>query len=421
VTTTTTSTLFRQAVDPANRADPYPLYAELRRTPVSLQDDGTYVISTYRETGQLLRDPRISSDQRNRAEPPPRLQASRIGRDPTFLNLDPPAHDRARRVVMTQFGPPHTPGRVESMRARIEEIATRLIDAQAGRIRIDIVESLAFPLPVAVICDLLGAPIADAERLHAWSNAVVSRIDPATVSAASDEELQQTAQAEGEFAEYMGALLAERHAHPGDDLLSALVNAEDPTQRLSDAEAISTAMVLMIAGHETTTNLIANGVLTFLRHPEVLARLAAEPDLMISAVEELLRYEPPVQFRERTTLTDVEVAGVPIPKGAALVMLLAAANRDEARFAKADTFVPDRADNEHLGFLTGIHYCFGAPIARLEAQIALREFVRRFVEPRLVVDPPPYRANAPLRGPSQLMIDVQRVRESSEQRRGLAS
>jgi cytochrome P450 len=414
LTTTTGSTLFRQAVDPAHRANPYPLYAELRRSPVSLQDDGTYVVSTYREAGQLLRDPRISSDRRNRIELPGRHDDTRFGRTPPFLNLDPPAHDQGRRVVMSHFGPPDAPDRVEAMRARIDEIATRLIDALASRSRIDVVAGLAFPLPVMVICDLLGVPIEDADRLHAWSNAVVSRVDPAGYSALAEEQVRQVNQAEAEFGEYMGALLAERHKHPGDDLLSALVNADDVAYRLSDAEAITTAMLLMIAGHETTVNLIANGVLTFLRHPRVLDRLRGEPDFMLGAVEELLRYEPPVQFRERTTLTDLEVGGVHIPKGAPLVVLLAAANRDEARFANADQFIPDREDNQHLGFLTGIHYCFGAPLARLEAQIALREFVGRFEDPRLVLDPPPYRPNAALRGPSELVIDVRSVRSSRQ-------
>jgi cytochrome P450 len=390
---------------------------------VSLQDDGTYVISTYRENWQLLRDPRISSDARNRAQPP-QSSSSRgatIRRNPSFLNQDPPAHDRGRRVVMTQFGPPHTPGRVEGLRARIDDLVTQFIDAQVGRSQIDIVSSLAFPLPVAVICDLLGVPTADTDRLHAWSTALISRVDPASVSDSSEAQVQQVDQAEAEFADYMAALLAERHKHPGDDLLSALISADDPTYRLSDTEAISTAMLLMIAGHETTVNLIANGVLTFLRHPQVFDRLRREPDLMFGAVEELLRYEPPVQFRDRTTLTDMEVAGVRIPKGATVFFLLAAANRDEARFARAEQFIADREDNQHLGFLIGIHYCFGAPLARLEAQIALREFVRRVEEPRLVVDPPPYRANATLRGPSELLIDVNRVRESQQGSRGTAA
>jgi cytochrome P450 len=322
---------------------------------------------------------------------------------------------------MKQFGPPHAPGRVEGMRARIDEITTQLIDAQARRGRIDIVDSFAFRLPVAVICDLLGVPLADADRLHAWSNAVVSGIDPASGDPPTDAQVQYVNQAEAEFTDYMGALLADRHNHPGDDLLSGLVNEQDAADRLSDAEAITTAVLLMIAGHETTVNLIANGVLTFLRHPEVLDRLRREPDLLISAVEELLRYEPPVHIRPRTTLTDIEVGGVQIPKGAQLVMLLAAANRDEARFANAAQFIPEREDNEHLGFLTGIHYCFGAPLARIEAQIALREFVRRFEGPRLVVDPPPYRPSATLRGPSELMIHVERVREVREEARGLAA
>ncbi len=418
-----TNTLLQQVLDPDNRSNPYPLYAELRRTPVSLQEDGTYVVSTYRETAQLLQDPRISSDRRNRADAPPQLTpADRpFARNPSFIGLDPPAHDRGRHAVMKQFGPPHAPGRVESMRASIDEITTQLIDAQVGQNRLDIVDSFAFRLPVAVICDLLGVPLADADRLHAWSNVVVSRLDPASGDGPTEAHVQDVKQAEAEFFDYMGALLADRHKHPGVDLLSGLVNEQRPADRLSDAEAITTAVVLMIAGHETTVNLITNGVLTFLRHPEVLDRLRREPDLLISTVEELLRYEPPVQLRARTTLTDIEVAGVHIPRGADLVMLLAAANRDEARFPNAEQFMPDRADNEHLGFLTGIHYCFGAPLARIEAQIALREFVRRFEAPRLVVDPPPYRPSAMLRGPSELMIDVARVSAFREEPRGLAA
>ncbi len=206
-----TSTLFQQVLDPANRANPYPLYAELRRTPVSLEEDGTYVISTYRETAQLLRDPRISSDARNRAEPPQQLRDTHLAVHPTFLSLDPPAHDHDRAVVMRQFGPPHTPGRVEGVRARIAEITTQLIDAQVGFNRIDIVDSFAYRLPVAVISDLLGLPTADGDRLHALSNAVISRIDQ-KAGAATDEQMprmEQVNQAEAELADYMSALLAE--------------------------------------------------------------------------------------------------------------------------------------------------------------------------------------------------------------------
>lgn len=405
---TIAGTLFREATDPTNRANPYPLYAELRRTPVALLDNGTPLVSTYQENMQLLHDPRVSSDPHNRVGTHG-LPTSHLTH--SFINMDPPDHDRWRQTLMWQFGPPHTPGRVEGMRPRITEIATRHIDALIGRSRVDIVEDLAYPLPVEVICELLGVPLADADRLHEWSTAAVSRLDPVTAASANAEQRSRTDQAEAEFQQYMRTILAERRAHPGDDLLSALVSA-DPIHQLNDVEATTNAMLLMIAGHETTVNLIANGVLTFLRHPEVLQRLRSEPMLVFSAVEELLRYEPPVQFRERTALADMQVAGVRIPKGSPMVMLLAAANRDEARFSNADRFVPDRADNEHLGFLTGLHYCFGAPLARLEAQIVLREFIRRFEQPGLVIDPPPYRPNAALRGPSQLLVDVRRVRES---------
>jgi cytochrome P450 len=258
------------------------LYAELRRTPISLQDDGSYVISTYREIGELLRDPRISHEQRNLARPPRVPRRSVTRGNPPFINQDPPAHDRARRVVMRHFGPPHTPGRVAGMRARIDELVTGFIDSQVGRSQIDMSKAWRFRSPLAVISDLLGVPIEDADRLSAWSTALVSRLDPASVSAATDEQVRQVDQAEAEVGDYMGALLAERHKHPGEDFFSALISAEDPADRLSDGDAIGTAVLLMIAGHETTVNLIANSVLTFLRYPEVLERLQqAEPELLI--------------------------------------------------------------------------------------------------------------------------------------------
>jgi cytochrome P450 len=167
--------------------------------------------------------------------------------------------------------------------------------------------------------------------------------------------------------------------------------------------------LLLIAGHETTVNLITNGMLTLLRHPDTLERLRREPDLIITLVEEVLRFEPPVQFRTRTTLTDVEVAGVTIPRGATVVLMLASGSRDPRRFPDADQFVPDRTDNTHLGFGGGIHYCVGAPLARIEAHIALGELARRLAAPRLVDDPPPYRENASLRGPRHLMVAFERL------------
>ena len=408
-TTMARGDLFAQVLDPANRPTPYPLYAHLRETPVTLQDDGTYVVSTYREIIALLHDPRISSDERKSARGAGALAAS--GRltpegqpgNPAFIFLDPPDHDRLRRLVMHQF----TPERVGRMRDEVARLVGGLLDAQRDRDQLDIVDDLAYPLPVTVICELLGVPREDEPRFHGWPTALARSLDPA--QGMSEEEVRQAAQAALQMLEYLGGLVAARRAHPADDLLSGLVAGDGPAGRMDERELLSTMALLLIAGHETTVNLITNGMLTLLRHPDVLDRLRREPDLVITLVEEVLRYDPPVQFRTRTTLTDVDIAGVSIPKGATVVLLLASGSRDPSRFPDADRFVPDRTDNAHLGFGGGIHYCVGAPLARLEAQIALRTLARRLVGPRPVADPPPYRENASLRGPRHLVVAVDRL------------
>jgi cytochrome P450 len=194
-------------------------------------------------------------------------------------------------------------------------------------------------------------------------------------------------------------------------MLSGLATDNGPEGRMSPRELVSTAIILLIAGHETTVNLTDNGMLTLLRHPDILARLRREPDLIIGLVEELLRYEPPVQFLpQRTTLEEISIAGTTIPKGVPLTLLLAAGSRDPERFSEPERFDPDRKDNQHFGFGSGIHYCFGAPLARLEVQTMLTELVRRLENPRLVVDPPPYRPSPVLRGPQQLLVEVDGVR-----------
>ena len=211
--------------------------------------------------------------------------------------------------------------------------------------------------------------------------------------------------------DYMIELVERRRREPGDDLLSRMATDTGPDGRMEDAHLAATASLLLIAGHETTVNLIANGVLTLLRHPGVLDRLRREPALVVSTVEELLRYEPPVQLlSNRTTLQPIEIGDATIPRGVILTLALAAANRDPTRFADPDRFDPDRRDNAHLGFGSGIHYCFGAPLARVEAQIALRELARRLERPRLVIDPPPYRPSPMLRGPRELLVKVDEVR-----------
>ena len=309
---------------------------------------------------------------------------------------------------MKHFGPPDDPDRVEGMRPDITRIVTDLLDAQRGKPQFDVVDDLAYPLPVTVICNLLGVPREDEPRFRVWSDALVATLNP-DPAAITPEQQQEVIAAITQIRQYMGELIAAHRANPGDDLLSAMATDHGPGAPMDDEDLISTAVLLLIAGHETTVNLIANGMLTLLRYPEELERLRRDPDYATPVVEELLRYEPPVQFIVRTTLADIPVNGAVIPGEAPLILLLAAGNRDPACFADPDRFFPDRPDNQHLGFGGGIHYCFGAPLARVEAQVALAEMARRLENPRLVIDPPPYRPSPILRGPRHLEIAFDRV------------
>jgi cytochrome P450 len=402
MTTTETPGILPRILDYSTRADPYPLYAELRKTPVALQEDGSYVISTYRELSGILHNPHLSSDVRNLTHPMPAMQERAT---PSFINLDPPEHDRLRRLAMRHFGPPHTPGLVTGMEPDLTAIVSGLIDDFAGKERIDIVDDFAYPFPVTVICHLLGVPREDEPRFHVWVNAIIDSIDfnPKTDP---QEKLDNGVQATKDLREYLGGLLEQRHGRPGDDLLTRLANDDGPDGRMTDAEIVSTANLLLIAGHETTVNLITNGMLTLLRHPEVLQRLRAEPDLVVRLVEELLRYEPPVHIIPwRAAYSDISVGDTVIPKGSKVMLMLASGSRDPDRFREPDRFDPDRQDNQHLGFGSGIHLCFGGPMARLETQIALTELVRRLADPTLVTDPPPYRPSPVLRGPIHLLVD----------------
>ncbi|WP_430332054.1 cytochrome P450 [Rhodococcus sp. ACT016] len=403
------ASLFQQILDYRNRADPYPLYARMRAEPVITEADGSFVVTTYREIVSLLHDPRMSSDMSNRADRFATGQDQESdevpGLPPAFLRSDPPSHDRVRRLAMRRFGPPHAPGLVSGLEPQLRGIAAALVDGVVGRDRIDVVDDIAYPLPVAVICKLLGVPREDEPRFRGWVDAIVG-----TMMITSPEQHRVRHDAGVALREYLGALVETRRETPGTDLLSGLAADDGPDHWAGDDELLATAALLLVAGHETTVNLIANGMLTLLRHPDALERLRSEPDFAIRMVEELLRYEPPVQLVSwRTSLEDLEVAGVPIPAGVPVTLLLASGNRDPAHIDDPDRFVPDRPTIEHLGFGGGIHYCLGAPLARLEAQIALTEMARRFDRPRLVVDPPPYRPSPVLRGPLHLLVDVDGV------------
>lgn len=409
-----TPSLLHQILDYANRADPYPLYEELRRTPVHQEQDGPYVVSTYHEILGLLHDPRVSSDARNLAQvahdplAEPDQQESAL--PPSFLRLDPPEHDRLRRMTNRPFGPPRSPHRVDGMRGELRDIVTGLIDGLGEADRFDLVDRFSYPFPVTVICRLLGIPREDEARFHTWADAIAASLDP-DPDADPAERGRGAHDARMQLGTYLAGLIEERRRNPGDDMLSALATARGEDGSMTTMELLSTAALLLIAGHETTVNLVTNGMLTLLRHPDVLERLRADPRLAVPLVEELLRYEPPVQLvPQRVTLADIEVRGVTIPKGASLWLVLASGNRDPLRFENPDRFDPDRRDVQHLGLGSGIHSCFGAPLARLEAQFALSELARRLENPRLVEDPPPYRQNAVLRGPRHLHLACDGIR-----------
>jgi cytochrome P450 len=411
--TTAPPSVFAQVLDYANRPNPYPLYAELRKTPVARQDDGSYIVSTYAEIVALLHDPRISSDMHNLPEAG--ASGDPPGLPPSFIKLDPPEHDRLRRIVTRHFGPPHAPDRVDGMVPDLRRIVTGLIDGLAGSTEVDIVDQFAYPFPVTVICELLGVPREDESRFHVWVEALVQALDPGVGDPAEVQRKRLVAMQE--MGQYFTGLVEAHRRAPGADLLSALATDDGPDGRLTDGQLLATSFLLLVAGHETTVNLITNGTLTVLRHPDVLQRLRHEPELPIHLVEELLRYEPPVHFLPwRVTLDDIEIADTTIPKGSRVVLVLAAGSRDPNHVRDPDRFDPDRFSpdrfglardlDQHLGFGGGIHYCFGAPLARLETQIALAELARRLVNPRLVVDPPPYRTNPVLRGPRHLPVAI---------------
>jgi cytochrome P450 len=382
-------------MDPASRADPYPLYARLREQAVWREPDGSFVIGRYEDVARLVRDPRLSVEPQN---------SPRGGQGLSFLNMDPPQHDRLRRMTMRHFGPPNDPGRVEAMTPALEAMVARLIDALDGRDRIDVVADVSYPFPVTVIADLLGVPREDEPKFHAWAEAIIQATDrdprePGKRGEAAEAAFQ-------ELAGYMYGLIGQRRGAPRDDMLSRLVNDDGPDGAMEPGEMIAVSVLLLLAGHETTVNLISNGMLTMLRQPHLLRLLRDDPAVAPAFVEEMLRYEPPVHFTFRGALCDLEVGGVTIPKGSAIQLMLASASRDPRRFDDPDTFIARRPNNQHLGFGGGVHACFGAPLARLEGQIALREMARRLVNARLLQDPPPYRFNPTLRGPRGLPVAI---------------
>ncbi|MFF0376548.1 cytochrome P450 family protein [Actinoplanes missouriensis] len=291
-----------------------------------------------------------------------------------MLAADPPDHTRLRRLVSAAF----TARRMESLRPRIEEITRDLLDAIDGRDEADLIDTFAFPLPIQVICELLGVPAADRDDFRAWSNVIVA-------GSQSGDRLEPAIRA---MVGYILALIAERRATPGPDLLSGLIQVRDEQDRLTEEELSSMVFLLLIAGHETTVNLIGNGTYLLLRDRPRWKRLRAEPSLLPTAIEEFLRYEGPVETSTfRVATEDLEIGGVTVRAGDPVVVVLLSANRDGDRFPDADELRLDRTQNPHLAFGHGIHYCLGAPLARLEAQIAFTQLMARHPGLRLAVEP----------------------------------
>jgi cytochrome P450 len=387
---------------PQFHADPYPFYRQLReRDPVHLSPLGFWVLTRYDDCVASLRDPRFGRDGFEAILAAQYGEESDRGRLPrSMLFRDPPDHTRLRSLVNRAF----TPRVIEGMRGQIQAVVDRLLDRVERGGHMDVIADLAYPLPVTVICDMLGVPVDDHERIKDWSSDIVRSLD--AIGLPSDDSIVERGRVGRRgIADYFRALLPERRRQPRADLLSSLIAAEEQGDRLTEGELLATCVLLFIAGHETTVNLIGNGLLALLRHPDQLARLRAEPGLIGSAIEELLRFDSPVQRTARITNAEVEVGGKTIPKGAFVVTAIGAANRDPQHFAEPDRLDLGRADNRHIAFGFGIHFCLGAPLARVEGQLALSALLRRMPALRLAGADVEWRESSTLRGLKALPVE----------------
>jgi cytochrome P450 len=383
-------------------ADPYPSYHRLRATdPMHLTSLGFYVASRHAEVAAILRDKRFGKDFVGRTT---RLSGPEILEEPVYrsmrhwmLLLDPPDHGRLRGLVVQAF----TARRVGDMRPRIQQIVDEIIDRLEARGGADLIADFAFRLPVTVICDMLGIPEADRQIFFTSSSAIGRLLELAPLSRADLDEQHSYNLA---IAEYFGRLFELRRRQPGDDLTTHLVQAEENSNRLTNEELTANVILLFGAGHETTMNLIGNGLLALYRNPGQLRLLKNDPSLMTNAFEELLRYDSPVQVTGRTTLEYVdEIGGISLKKGQSVTCLLGSANRDPAAYPDPDRLDITRRDVRPLSFGGGIHYCVGAQLARLEAEIAITTLLRRLPDLRLDnVDHPDWRQTFVLRGMNRL-------------------
>ncbi|MFE9170699.1 cytochrome P450 [Streptomyces kebangsaanensis] len=375
--------------DPAFVADPYPAYAELRARGRVLYYEPTdqWLVPHHADVSALLRDRglgrtyqhRFTHEEFGRTAPPPEHEPFHVLNDHGMLDLEPPDHTRIRRLVSKAF----TPRTVERLKPYVHRLANELVSALVEAGGGDLLTDVAEPLPVAVIAEMLGIPEADRAPLRPWSADICGmyELNP------SEEAAENAVRASVEFSDYLRELIAERRKEPGEDLISGLIAAHDEDDRLTEQEMISTAVLLLNAGHEATVNATVNGWWALFRSPDQLAALRADHSLVPSAIEELMRYDTPLQLFERWVLDEIEIDGTTIPRGAEIAMLFGSANHDPAVFTDPGRLDLTRRDNPHISFSAGIHYCIGAPLARIELAASMTALLERAPTLALAAEP----------------------------------
>ncbi|MGW4086084.1 cytochrome P450 [Streptomyces sp. NPDC004822] len=393
--------------DPAFLADPYPAYAELRaRGRVHwFEPTNQWLVPHHADVSALLRDRRLgrtyqhrfTHEEFGRSAPPPEHEPFHTLNDHGMLDLEPPDHTRIRRLVSKAF----TPRTVERLRPYVRDLAGELVAGLVERGGGDLLTEVAEPLPVAVIAEMLGIPEADRGPLRPWSADICGmyELNP------SEETAAKAVRASVEFSDYLRELIAARRKEPGDDLISGLIAAHDEDDRLTEQEMISTAVLLLNAGHEATVNSTVNGWWALFRNPAQLAALRADHSLIPSAIEELMRYDTPLQLFERWVLDDIEIDGTTIPRGAEIAMLFGSANHDPAVFTDPERLDLTRTENPHISFSAGIHYCIGAPLARIELAASMTALLEQAPTLRPAVDPQ-RKSNFVIRGLEDLRVEI---------------
>ena len=397
--------LLLKLLDPAIRADPYPVYREiLDGGPMQMPESTLHVLSSFADCDQVLRHPDSCSDRMKSTAAQQAAAAGETVRPfgtPGFLFLDPPDHTRLRKLVSKAFSPKV----VKGLESDITGLVDDLLDKVDGTGQFDAIDSLAHPLPVAVICRLLGVPIEDEPQFSAASTLLAQGLDPFVTFSGETQGLEERMQAGLWLRGYLRELLERRRSQPADDLMSALISVEESGDQLTEDEIVATCNLLLIAGHETTVNLIANAILAMLRNREYWKALSADAARASAIVEETLRFDPPVQLASRVAGADMEIGDIGVPKGDIMMVLLAAAHRDPAVFDRPDEFNPNRSSIRHLAFGHGPHFCLGAPLARMEAAVALSAVTQRFPDARMAGEPD-YKPHVTLRGMARLDVAV---------------